>query len=158
MNEMQYKKSDVPSLFEDWAQLSYQGYPEISQESALEICDAVVDYYVLKRLNDTIPMALMEQEYSLLLHHIFCIPLKDTPEINALLKNLIHKIYELSLLCDVVKSHLEVADPNTDILSTMRNRLQIMNKLPQRNPALNFNILAEQLLHKIESICEGITA
>lgn len=129
------------------------GAEECRQNDSTELA-----VYVLKRLNDAIPMMLMEQEYRLLLCSVFCIPVKDSPEINALSKDLIHKIYELPLLCDVVKSYLEVTDPNTDILCAMRNRLQIMSKLPQRNQAHNFHILAEQLLHKVESICKGVTA
>lgn len=107
--------------------------------------------YVLKRMNDAIPMMLTKHDYQLLLCKVFCSSMEDVPVINELLCNLIHKIYEPSLLYDVVKDYLVLDNPKADILYAMQNRLQVMGKLPQEAPMVDLNALTEKLLQKIKS-------
>lgn len=107
--------------------------------------------YVLKRMNDVIPMMLIKNDYQLLLCNVFGSSMGDVPAINVLLCNLIHKIYDPSLLYDVVRNYLELDDPKAAVLYAMQNRLQVMSKLPQKVSTVDLNALTEKLLHKIKS-------
>lgn len=127
--------------------LWYAGVAEYKQNRSKELA-----IYVLKRMNDAIPMMLTEHDYSLLLCNVFCVSFEKAPEINSLLSNLIHKIYELSLLCDVILNYMEVDNMNVDILYAMQDRLQMMYKLPHEGLTNKFKSLAEELLDKIKSI------
>ena len=106
---------------------------------------------VLTRLNDTIPMMLTEHDYQLLVRNVFCTCLEDVTAINVPLCSLIHKIYEPSLLCGVVSNYLGLDDQRADVLHAMRDRLQLMSKLPQKTSTPDLHTHMEELLLKIES-------
>lgn len=107
--------------------------------------------YVLEKLNHVIPMVLVNSDYSLLLGNVFCVPTQTTPEIDAQLISLIHKIFELPVLQGIVENYLGYACCNTNVLCAMRERLQILLELPQRRLPQEPEFPGEKLLLKIES-------
>lgn len=106
--------------------------------------------YVLERMNLVIPMTLSESDYTLLLGNVFCASVQMVPEINALLINLIHKVHEISLICDITRCYLDNPFSDPDVLCALQARLRLFSKLPQKKEFSGNTAAMEKLLLETE--------
>lgn len=112
--------------------------------------DSGLMIHVLERMNLVIPMALSDSDYTLLLGNVFCVSVQMAPEINTLLINLIHKVHEISLLCDITRCYLDNPFSDSDVLCALQARLQLFSKLPQKKEFSGTTAAMEKLLLETE--------
>ncbi|WP_204792004.1 hypothetical protein [Oscillibacter sp. CU971] len=112
--------------------------------------------YVLEKLNLIIPMVLIDNDYSLLLSNVFCLPRQASPEIDTQLVRLIRKIFEPLVLRVVAESYLAHACHSARVLRAMEKRLRILLELPQRKRPTDPDFPGQELLSELETALSKI--